>query len=141
MVMLTFSGCHIGEGTPSKYFTGRRQTYKSNSCRKATFKLRIPPPTGVVSGPFILSMYSLKASIVASGIHAPVALNAFSPANTSSHSIFFSPLNAFCTAASNTLTLAFQISGPIPSPSINGMIGWLGTCNLPLAPMVIFSTI
>ena len=51
--MLTFSGCHIGEGVPSKYFTGRRQTYKSSSCRNATFKLLMPPPTGVVSGPLI----------------------------------------------------------------------------------------
>ena len=26
---------------------------------------------------------------------------------------------------------ALQMSGPIPSPSMNGMIGWLGTSSLP----------
>src|SRR5215470_15386755 len=30
-----------------------------------------------------------------------------------------------------TRTLAFQMSGPVPSPSMNGMIGWSGTWSLP----------
>ncbi len=29
------------------------------------------------------------------------------------------------------------MSGPVPSPSMNGMIGWSGTCSRPLL-MVIF---
>jgi hypothetical protein len=53
MTIFTFSGCFTGEGTPSKYLTGRTQAYKSNICLKATFKERIPPPTGVVKGPLI----------------------------------------------------------------------------------------
>jgi hypothetical protein len=34
--------------------------------------------------------------------------------------------------------LAAQMSRPVPSPSMKGMMGWSGTCNLPLL-MVIFS--
>ena len=30
-----------------------------------------------------------------------------------------------------TRTLACQISGPVPSPMMNGMIGWSGTVSLP----------
>ncbi len=30
------------------------------------------------------------------------------------------------------------MSAPVPSPSMNGMIGWSGTCSLPFA-IVIFS--
>jgi hypothetical protein len=40
-------------------------------------------------------------------------------------------------AASNTLTEAAQISGPVPSPSINGMIGSKGTL-IPSFVIVIF---
>src|SRR5262245_60749011 len=36
-----------------------------------------------------------------------------------------------------TRTLARQMSGPVPSPSMKGMIGWSGTLSLPFA-MVIF---
>src|SRR6185503_5001848 len=36
-----------------------------------------------------------------------------------------------------TRTEARQMSGPVPSPSMNGMIGWSGTASLPLA-IVIF---
>ena len=51
--MFVLSGLFTGLGTPVNQRTGRWQTYKSNSCRSATFKLRMPPPTGVVSGPLI----------------------------------------------------------------------------------------
>ena len=51
--MLVFSGSFSGDGTPLKYCTGRRQTYRSSSWRKATLSDRMPPPTGVVSGPLI----------------------------------------------------------------------------------------
>src|SRR3954464_5045532 len=30
-----------------------------------------------------------------------------------------------------TRTLEFQMSGPVPSPMMNGMIGWSGTWSLP----------
>ena len=36
---------------------------------KDTFKDLIPPPIGVVKGPFILTTYSFNASIVSSGNH------------------------------------------------------------------------
>ena len=51
--MSVFSGLTTGLGTPSKYLIGLWQTYKSSSCLKETFKDLIPPPTGVVKGPFI----------------------------------------------------------------------------------------
>ena len=47
----------------------------------------------------------------------------------SSHAIFRVPPNAFCTAASNTRTLARQMSAPVPSPSMKGMIGSSGTTS------------
>src|SRR5690349_21919479 len=40
---------------------------------------------------------------------------------------------ALLTAASNTRTDAFQMSRPVPSPSMNGMIGLSGTVYLPFA--------
>ena len=36
---------------------------------------------------------------------------------------------------------AFHISGPMPSPSIKGIVGWLGTCSFPSLPIEIFSVI
>ena len=44
---------NIGEGTPSNQRTGRRHTYRSSICRRATLSERMPPPTGVVNGPLI----------------------------------------------------------------------------------------
>ncbi len=91
ITMLTFSGCFTGEGTPSNQRTGRRQTYRSRSCRSATLSERIPPPIGVVSGPLIPTRYSRKASTVSSGSQVLNLLKAFSPACTSIQAIFFLP--------------------------------------------------
>src|SRR5438094_2409865 len=135
--MFTFSGCLTGEGTPLKYCTGRKQTKRSSSCRSATLSERIPPPTGVVNGPLIPTRYSRNASTVSFGSHSSNLSFAVWPANTSNHAIFFFPVYAFSTAASNTRTLAAQISGPVPSPRMNGMIGRSGTFNLSV--LVIFS--
>ena len=51
---------------------------------------RIPPPTGVVSGPLIATMYSLIASSVSScsQVFGPYTWLAFSPAKTSNHTTF-----------------------------------------------------
>src|SRR6266849_1820928 len=127
ITMSTFSGCLTGEGTPLKYCTGRRQTKRSRSCRSATLSERIPPPTGVVSGPLMPTRYSRKASTVSSGSQLSKLSFATWPANTSNHAIFFLPPKAFFTAASNTRTLAAQMSGPVPSPRMKGMIGLSGT--------------
>ncbi len=59
--------------------TGRRHTYRSRIWRSATLRLRMPPPTGVVSGPLMPMRYSRKASTVSSGSQSPVASKAFSP--------------------------------------------------------------
>ncbi len=80
----------------------------------------MPPPTGVVSGPLIPTRYVRNASSVACGNHSPVWSNAFCPASTSCHAIWRRPPYALATAASNTRTLARQMSGPVPSPSMNG---------------------
>ena len=48
---------------------------------------RIPPPTGVVSGPLMPMRCSRKASTVSSGSQSPVSLKAFSPASTSFQAI------------------------------------------------------
>ena len=121
-----FSGFFTGEGVPLIHLTGLTQAYKSIICLKATFRLLIPPPTGVVSGPLIEIRYSLITSVVSCGNHSFVISNAFSPAYTSAHAIFFDPLKAFSTAASKTLTDAAHRSGPIPSPSIKVTIGLSG---------------
>ena len=80
--MLVFSGSRTGEGTPLKYCTGRKHTYRSSSWRSATFSERMPPPTGVVSGPLIDTTYSLSTCSVSSGSHTsgPYTLVDFSPA-------------------------------------------------------------
>src|SRR5688572_25666795 len=41
------------------------------------------------------------------------------------------PPEACLTAASKTRTEARQMSGPVPSPSMNGMMGWSGTIQCP----------
>ena len=81
MTISTSWGLLTGDGTPSKYLIGLRQMYKSIICLRETFNDLIPPPTGVVSGPFILTTYSLSASIVSSGSHVSLSyfLVAFSP--------------------------------------------------------------
>ena len=67
ITMLVFSGSLTGDGTPLKYWIGRRQTYRSSSWRRATFSERMPPPTGVVSGPLIETTYSRSTSRVSGG--------------------------------------------------------------------------
>ena len=62
-------GLLTGEGTPSKYLIGLRHTYKSRICLSDTFNDLMPPPIGVVSGPLMLTTYSLSASMVSSGSH------------------------------------------------------------------------
>src|SRR5665213_1006120 len=132
ITMSTFSGCLIGEGTPRYQRTGRKQMNRSSNCRSATFKDRMPPPTGVVSGPLMPTKYLRNASTVSSGNQLFDCLKLFSPASTSIHAIFFFPPYALATAASMTRTLARQMSGPVPSPSINGTIGLSGTVSCPL---------
>src|SRR5699024_3840562 len=51
----------------------------------------------------------------------------------------FAPLYAFSTAASRTFFAAAQNSGPVPSPSINGIIGCSVVVTLPFST-VIFSS-
>ena len=134
--MSTFSGWRTGLGTPVNQRTGRRHTYRSRIWRSATFRLRMPPPTGVVSGPLIPTRYSLKQSTVSSGNQLPVRLKAFSPASTSCQAIRRSPPYALSTAASNTRWAVLQISGPVPSPSIKGTTGWSGTLSTARSSMV-----
>ena len=83
----------------------------------------MPPPTGVVSGPLMPTRNSLNALTVSSGSHELNLLNDSSPAKTSIQEILRVPPYAFSTAASKTRTLAAQMSGPVPSPRMNGMIG------------------
>src|SRR6185295_4673116 len=99
----------------------------------------MPLPTGVVSGPLIPTRYFRYASIVASGSQSSNCFFAFSPAYTSYQAIFFFPPYAFATEASSTATDAFQMSGPVPSPSMNGRIGWSGTLRVPEEDMVMAS--
>lgn len=56
------------------------------------------------------------ARVVTVVTHSPVLLNAFSPASTSIHSIARFPPYAFSTELSSTWRVAFQMSGPVPSP-------------------------
>src|SRR3954468_1126930 len=131
ITMSTLLGAFTGDGTPLYQRTGRRQTYRSSSWRSATFSERMPPPTGVVSGPLMPTRYLPNTSTVSSGSQLLNWVKLFSPAYTSIHEIFRVPPYALATAASSTRTLARQISGPVPSPSMNGMIGLSGTTSLP----------
>ena len=89
----------------------------------------MPPPTGVVSGPLIATLNSVSASSVSRGSHSPETSCAFSPAKTSIQAIPRAPPYDFATAASTTCRVAAQMSGPIPSPSMNGTMGRSGTAN------------
>src|SRR5208282_6858144 len=92
----------------------------------------MPPPTGVVSGPLMATRNSRIAATVSSGSQVSNFALAFSPAKTSYQAMRRLLLYAFSTAASKTRAEAFQISRPVPSPSMKGMIGRSGTRYLPL---------
>ncbi len=83
--------------------TGRTQTYRSSTCRSVTFRLRMPPPTGVVNGPLIAIWNRLIASSVSCGSQSLNAVKAFSPAKTSYQAILRLPPYACSTAASKTV--------------------------------------
>src|SRR3989304_3109460 len=123
ITMSTASGVFTGEGTPLKYRTGRKHTYRSRSCLSATLRERIPPPTGVVSGPLIPTRYSRNIFTVSSGSQVLNRLNAFSPAYTSFHTIDLPSPYALEIAASRTRLEARQRSGPAPSPPAHGITG------------------
>src|ERR1700687_4262470 len=91
----------------------------------------MPPPTGVVNGPLMATRKLRIASTVSFGSHSLNALNAFSPANTSNHATCRFPPYACSTAASKTRREAFQMSRPVPSPSMKGMMGVSGTRSSP----------
>ena len=83
--------------------------------------------------------YSFTASSVSEGNQSPSYNSAaFSPQYTSIHDIFFCPEYAFSTAASITFIITGDISIPIPSPSMNGIIGSSGTFKLRSSFTVIF---
>ena len=92
----------------------------------------MPPPTGVVSGPLIPIRCERKVSTVSSGSQLPVSSNAFWPARTSFQATVWPCLAA---AASRTSLAAGQMSTPVPSPSMKGMMGSSGTCSVPSSPM------
>ena len=80
--------------------------------------------------------YSWKVSTVSCGSQSPVSLKAFSPARTSFHAIL---RPCFAAAASRTCLAAGQMSTPVPSPSMKGMIGSSETFRVPSALAVILS--
>src|SRR3989454_5605380 len=127
MTMSRRSGCVTGLGTPGIQETGRTLAYRSSAFRNATFKDRKPTLTGVVSGPFNPTTYSRIAPRVASGSMSPYWNMARSPAGTGYQAIRRRPPKAPSTAASIALRAARTTSGPMPSPSISGMIGSSGT--------------
>ena len=60
---------------------------------------------------------------VSSGSQLPNLSCDFSPAYTSNQAIFRRSPYAALTAPSRATRLAAQMSGPVPSPSMKGMIG------------------
>ena len=81
-----------------------------------------------IKGPLMPIRCSRKAVTVSSGSHSPVSSKAFCPASTSFQAIERPCLAA---AASKTRRDAGQMSTPVPSPSMKGMMGWSGTVNCP----------
>jgi hypothetical protein len=77
------------------------------------------------------TLNSVSARNVSSGSHSPVRSFAFSPARISIQAIARAPSYAFAMAASTTRWVARQMSGPIPSPSMKGMMGRSGTRRTP----------
>src|SRR2546425_4873821 len=127
MTMSRRSGCVTGLGTPGIQETGLTLAYRSSAFRNVTFRERKPPLTGVVSGPFSPTTYSLIAPRVASGSMSPYWNIARSPAGTGYQAIRRRPPKARATAASIAVRAARTTSGPMPSPSISGTIGSSGT--------------
>ncbi len=74
-----------------------------------------PLPMGVVSGPFIATLFFLIDSKTSSGSGVPYLSMTSAPASTLSQFIFAS-------VASTATNIASVISGPIPSPGIKVML-------------------
>src|SRR6058998_213380 len=127
MTMSRRSGCVTGLGTPGIQETGLTLAYRSSAFRNVTFRDRKPPLTGVVSGPFSPTTYSLIDPRVASGSMSPYWNIARSPAGTGYQAIRRRPPKAPATAASIAVRAARTTSGPMPSPSMSGMMGSSGT--------------
>src|SRR6059036_4283541 len=127
MTMSRRSGCVTGLGTPGIQETGLTLAYRSSAFRSVTFNDRKPPLTGVVSGPFSPTTYSLIDPRVASGSMSPYWNIARSPAGTGYQAIRRRPPKAPATAASIAVRAARTTSGPMPSPSMSGMMGSSGT--------------
>src|SRR2546426_1111179 len=127
MTMSSRSGWVTGLGTPGIQQMGLTFAERSSAFRNATFRERKPPLTGVVSGPFRPTTYSLIAPRVASGSMSPYWNIARSPAGTAYQAIRRRPPKALATAASIAVRAARTTSGPMPSPSIRGTIGSSGT--------------
>ncbi len=71
------------------------------------------------------------AATVSSGSQVLSTFFDFSPANTSYQAMRRFVPYALRTAPSKTICAARQISGPVPSPSMNGMTGSAGTDSAP----------
>ncbi len=75
---------------------------------------------------------------VVSGSQLSTWCFAFSPARTSTQAICRLPPYAAFTALSSTSFEARQMSGPMPSPSMKGMIGCEGTVSFP--PVIVIDS-
>ena len=101
----------------------------------------MPPPTGVVSGPLMAHEIvaerrrrSRRAASCRSGPWRP------GRRRPRARRCFFFPPYAFSTAASITRTLAAQMSGPVPSPRMNGNHGLVrARVSVAVVEIVIFS--
>ena len=98
----------------------------------------VAPSIRRVSGPLMPMMYSRNVSTVSSGSESPVSSNAYSPASTSIQSMVRPCLAA---AASSTSVAAGQMSTPVPSPSMKGMMALADTFSVPSEFVVSLSPI
>ena len=124
ITMSTFSGCFTGDGTPWNQRTGPQAHVEVEDLAQGD--VEAADATADRRGQRALDADEVLAEGVdggSSGSQSPVSLNAFSPASTSRHSIVLPCLAA---AASSTSLAAGQMSTPVPSPSMKGMIGLVG---------------
>ena len=99
----------------------------------------MPPPTGVVSGPLMPDDVLREGGDGLVGQPRAGLVERLLPGQD------LHPLDALppprATAASRTSWVAGQMSTPVPSPRMNGMIGSSGTTRVPSAATVMRSGI
>ena len=139
MTMSTFSGCFTGEGTPVKYCTGPQANVEIEHLPQRDIERADAAADRRGQRAFDADEKFLER--LDRVVRQPVVefvLRRLAGEDLDPRDLLRAAVRLLHRRIEHTRSLAAQMSGPVPSPRMNGMIGRSGTLSLPAA-MVIFS--